>query len=170
MESLDRAITIRDLLSHTSGIPFGAWINGANDEAGRKRDLTAGISPPRISPYAKSSGRWRNYLSRNSPGADSSTGTTQTSSGSDRGGVRSAARRLHPRSHPDAAGDGRYSLLAAPGTRPHASPLSTAHFLFKPRYPWRRGLFLWRPVRVRADQAWRWMSWPIDHVLYQDGP
>ncbi len=29
----DRPITIRDLLTHTSGIPYGAWINGLTDDA-----------------------------------------------------------------------------------------------------------------------------------------
>lgn len=29
----ERPITIRDLLTHTSGIPYGAWINGVSDDA-----------------------------------------------------------------------------------------------------------------------------------------
>ncbi|PCI87738.1 MAG: serine hydrolase [Hyphomicrobiales bacterium] len=29
----ERSITIRDLLTHTSGIPYGAWINGLTDDA-----------------------------------------------------------------------------------------------------------------------------------------
>ncbi|TNC53019.1 beta-lactamase family protein [Rubellimicrobium rubrum] len=35
-----RPITIRDLLTHTSGIPYGAWINGVTDEAWQEAGIT----------------------------------------------------------------------------------------------------------------------------------
>jgi CubicO group peptidase (beta-lactamase class C family) len=36
----ERPITIRDLLTHTSGIPYGAWLNGLTNEAWREAGIT----------------------------------------------------------------------------------------------------------------------------------
>ncbi|TNC65514.1 serine hydrolase domain-containing protein [Rubellimicrobium roseum] len=35
-----RPITIRDLLTHTSGIPYGAWLNGLTDDAWQEAEIT----------------------------------------------------------------------------------------------------------------------------------
>ena len=36
----ERPITIRDLLTHTSGIPYGAWLNGLTDEVWQEAGIT----------------------------------------------------------------------------------------------------------------------------------
>ena len=36
----ERPITIRDLLTHTSGIPYGSWLNGLTDEAWEEAGIT----------------------------------------------------------------------------------------------------------------------------------